>query len=824
MPASVAASAVLTASGAYVHSGVGSASNSAEATGARVAAGGSATLAASGAYLFSQVGSPSNSLAPSPTVALVGSAIFGPAVVPAEPVVFELGVTSVTVSLVDADIAPEGAPVFTQTPISIQPVPIQAFGTDFFEFGNTSISVSITSLDAAPGSGVVGGLFELGARDIGLVGVPLDYVQNFAPFEFGVAPITVTRIDADFYALPPAALVPPPTTSPLAPTTREFEPPRYAVTFERSMNGQSEAVLWGSRPGGAKMALGYSAMEDAWAEAWMKFYDASRGVSPLDLPTEVYSGLSAGLTNIYNLTKYGLSWFFAGPPKIESVKEGFSAVDVDLEGRNANLLSYSAAGFVAPDAPPPAPVTDPGDPYVPLPDGDVTDVDEDGNVYFIVDDYVDEVYNNPTFGVGANNQPGPSLAVGADFATSSAYAAEGEEASGNFCLGLWDSDGFEVWSQMFGLAGTGGQVRQPSMLAQASDGGIVAGVIETAPDRHTLVGITANGTGPTVLASYSGLTASLNDSVKAFARNYPSGYILCGQASDQSRLVVTKIREDFSIENTVTLAFGTGVFLSEYSCVTDPGNSGRIFIVTLQYGIVCLDSSLNIVWDRTLSNVVIDSATVNPDGNLVVTGDRIGLHAGAPVTILSGADGTLLLSRQVVSEGSSLQTAGRFVSVRPEGGYIISSTDSSVTDNYGYTDHVAVNDDFDEVEYAIRFSSFPPDQSVFHNMGVGNRIVFANAYMLITHRALYGILPTRTSSSASYLIVRNDDVPTTAPGTFGPDPKLLVAITATISSGVTVSDDISVTREAGGPTVAASSRILPASLPVRRTIYPRVPL
>jgi hypothetical protein len=262
---------------------------------------------------------------------------------------------------------------FLITPIGVELVPIQFFANSSFEFGATPIVINGTFLDQSGGG--VGGLFEFGATDIALTGVPIEYGRNFSPFELGVTPITVTRIDADFYAIPPAVLAPSTTGLDLRPTTREFEPPRYPVTFEQSMAGMSEAVLWGNKPGGAKMALGYKAVEDEWAEKWMKLYDDSREVSPLELPSEVYSGLSAGLTNIYNLTKYGLKWFFVGPPKIESVKEGFSAVDVDLEGRNAKTLPYSASGFVAPDAPPPAPVLPPGDPFTPLPDDDVTEVD-----------------------------------------------------------------------------------------------------------------------------------------------------------------------------------------------------------------------------------------------------------------------------------------------------------------------------------------------------------------------------------------------------------------------------------------------------------------
>jgi hypothetical protein len=260
----------------------------------------------------------------------------------------------------------------------VESVPIESFAESQFEFGVTPVVVVGTFLDLA--SSGEGGRFEFGATDIALTGVPIEYTQDFPPFELGVTPIVVVRIEANLSANPPATLdpppIPPPETpvgSPLLPSAREFEPPRYAVTFERAMNGLSEAILWGNKPGQAKMTLSYKVIEDAWAEAWMKFYDASREVAPLDLPVEVYSGLPTGLANIYNLTKYGLRWFFVGPPKIESVKEGFSAIDIDFEGRNTSLLPYNAAGFLEPDPTVRPPTTDPGDPFVPLPDGDLVD-------------------------------------------------------------------------------------------------------------------------------------------------------------------------------------------------------------------------------------------------------------------------------------------------------------------------------------------------------------------------------------------------------------------------------------------------------------------
>jgi len=374
---SFAASAVLTASGAYVHSGVGPASSSLNPT-ATAAQSGSAALVASGSYVASGFGPPSNSVAPSATVAIAGSAVLGVSALTLGTIVFELGTTPLIIELVDADIGAEGPPVFGTTSLAIEPVPIGAFGSEGFEFGVTDIGITPVPLDPAGGDGgLVGILFELGVTEIELVNVSIELDQTFAPFEFGTTPLTLTPVDAEIFARPPATLAPSDSGIDLAPTTREFEPPRYAVTFERSMSGLTEAILWGSKPGGAKMMLGYETIADEFAELWMKTYDESRELLPVVLPDEVYSGLSVGLKAVYNLTKYGLSWFFVGPPKVESVTRGYSALDVELEGRNARALPYSASGFTSPNGIIITYITTPGDVYTALPDGDLPpDIEE----------------------------------------------------------------------------------------------------------------------------------------------------------------------------------------------------------------------------------------------------------------------------------------------------------------------------------------------------------------------------------------------------------------------------------------------------------------
>jgi hypothetical protein len=840
MPADVSAPAALTASGEYVHSGVGPSSESLSAAGQPLA--GAATLTASGGYTSSGFGPPGDSAAATGDTPLGGNGIsvsdsfgvgdvfeLGSSSILVELVsielvdllTFECGTTAISVEPVDAGLVIVGSVELGTTAVAVALVPIEAFGDSSFEFGSTSIIVEGTSLDQVAGG--AGGQFEFGSADITLVGVPIEYVQTFEPFELGVAPIAITRVDADLYEIPPASLAPSPSRLDLAPTTREFEPPRYAVTFEQSMNGLSEAVLWGSKPGGAKMALGYKAIGDEWAEAWMKLYDDSREVLPLSLPDEVYNGLSTGLKNIYTLAKYGLQWFFAARPKIESVKEGFSSVDIDLEGRNARILSYSASGFASPDAPPPVGITDPGDPYVPLPDGDVTDIDEIGNVYFIVDANVEEVYNNPTFGNGADNRPGPSISAGSNFITSGTYTLIGQANTRNAYVAAWDVEGFEIWSQVFGLSGSDGVAVEPSLLSIANNGSIVLGLNETEPDRHTLLGITSNGTSAVVLASFAGLVAQTTTGTSSWANNYPSGYILCGvPVGNTSQIAITKISETFSIESAITLEFSSA--RSNFGCVADPNGSGKIFVWTNSDGIYCLNSSLSILWSSN-PDIFVTSIAVNQSGDIVVTGRQTGFATWMPVTILSGSDGSQLLTRRISPANASPGIVGRNVTIRPEGDYIFTGSDSSVSENYGWLDCVAVSEDLEvdeEVEFSLRLSSYLPNEVTFHNMFASGNIAFTSTHFLLTHESVYGPLPDRTSSSAAYVVIKDENVQTTAPGTFGPDPKLLVAVEATVAGGTTTSFSASsVTRTVGGPVTSSTSRFAPTSDVLGRTTYPK---
>ena len=544
---------------------------------------------------------------------------------------FECGVTPVQIESVPIEAF--GGDI----PIIVELVPIEAFAGSSFEFGVAPVAVFGTFLDLL--SGGAGGRFEFGATDIALAGVPLEYFQDFSPFEFGVTPIAVALVDADLYALPPATLAPSATGLDLVPTTREFEPPRYAVTFTRSMNGMSEAMLTGGKAGGAKMVIGYGAVEDEWAEVWTKLYDTSREVSPLELPDEVYSGLSVGLKNIYSLAKYGLKWFFVGPPRVESIKEGFSAVDVDLEGRNATRLPYSGAGFLAPDPTVPVVITDIGDPYAPLPDGDVTDEDEVESFFVVQDDNLGwadsgedggEYSEYEANGIVSRNGGGFVQAIG---------GVDGELVTRFFITGF-DAAGDRMWRASFTKAGTSGNSRR-QLIGLVAGGYLASALNINSPGagsvRIELLGCDSSGTNPTVYA-YSG-TVPTPTRLTALAEDANGNkWFVVSNTNSKAYSHICKINSSYTVVSSKKFSLAASATRCRIeSLVPANDSSGDIFVsgfTAPSYAggselalVARLSASMSVIWSRSYTVTTWASydqgpeaseITIGADGNLFV--------------------------------------------------------------------------------------------------------------------------------------------------------------------------------------------------------------
>jgi hypothetical protein len=457
---------------------------------------------------------------------------------------------------------------------------------------------------------------------------------------------------------------------------------------------------------------------------------------------------------------------------------------------------------------------------VPLPDGDVTDVDEVGDVYFIVDDFVDRVYSGGDIGGAGQPAPGQSLVLGSDFVVSGTYSIAAGEGSGRSSyIASYDEFGFEIWSNMFGLSSAGGEIRDAAMLTRATDGRIVASVRESSPDRHTLIGCDSNGANPVVFASYARAVNSTNG-LSHFARNYPSGYVFVEATADRLQYRVAKIREDFTVEKTVLLDTSRTGVVSDWSIATDPGGSGGIFIATLQDGVFRLNSNLDLVW-AVEPGMLVRHIAIDESGNAALTGLLSGSDDGVPILVLNGADGQLESQVRIINQDTSLAPVGRFISIREDGSYVLTSTSDS--SSYGWTDHVGISSDLETIDFSVRLSSYLPTSTPFHDCFAGQPSVFSDSQLLFTHQATYGPRD-RSIASTGYLLLEGSDINDTAPGTFGPDPKLLVAITSSVGIGDVDMFAGSVTVTTTTPLATASSRIVPVPAEVRRAVYPKGPL
>lgn len=135
----------------------------------------------------------------------------------------------------------------------------------------------------------------------------------------------------------------------LRPTTRTYTAPEYAQLDPRYAGTISYPRLLGSKPGKARLSLGFENIPDSDAAliiaSWM---NSLTGLFPVSLPAEVIAGIDDATLASRIRTGQHLDWFFDGPPKQNSVIRGISSVQVELIGD----ISLSNATSSPTDPPP----------------------------------------------------------------------------------------------------------------------------------------------------------------------------------------------------------------------------------------------------------------------------------------------------------------------------------------------------------------------------------------------------------------------------------------------------------------------------------------
>ena len=115
----------------------------------------------------------------------------------------------------------------------------------------------------------------------------------------------------------------------LCPTRRAWTPGQYATRRFTAINGAGTTRLYGSRSFDANMTLEYVLLDDELEEL-LSCYNSARGsFDDLNLPQEVFLGLSVG---VQAEIPESLTWRWADVPQVDSVAPGRSRVRVNLVG------------------------------------------------------------------------------------------------------------------------------------------------------------------------------------------------------------------------------------------------------------------------------------------------------------------------------------------------------------------------------------------------------------------------------------------------------------------------------------------------------------
>ena len=111
----------------------------------------------------------------------------------------------------------------------------------------------------------------------------------------------------------------------LKPTKRSYQVAEYPTKQFQSLNGASVIRLYGSLPVDATLSLQFIVNDEALEDVTQCFDRARGAFDDLDLPDEVFVGMSA------NVFPNHLRWRWADPPSIESIQPDLSRVSVNLK-------------------------------------------------------------------------------------------------------------------------------------------------------------------------------------------------------------------------------------------------------------------------------------------------------------------------------------------------------------------------------------------------------------------------------------------------------------------------------------------------------------
>lgn len=121
----------------------------------------------------------------------------------------------------------------------------------------------------------------------------------------------------------------------IRPSSRQFIAPDWPTTERRSQSGVTSVRLWGSKPSGGQLNLGFNNIRDELGQQILETHENAKGSTlEITLPSLIFDGYS-GPMKLWlqeKLKSNGLRWFFrkGEAPQVESVVPGICSARVSL--------------------------------------------------------------------------------------------------------------------------------------------------------------------------------------------------------------------------------------------------------------------------------------------------------------------------------------------------------------------------------------------------------------------------------------------------------------------------------------------------------------
>jgi hypothetical protein len=118
----------------------------------------------------------------------------------------------------------------------------------------------------------------------------------------------------------------------IKPSSRSYSPGQLPVRTYRTLSGAIWKRAFSNTRSGQALSLKFNSLNDGETEQIVAHFEDMGGTfKRFDLPSELFAGMSSGLTNRLK-NAANIKWAYSSEPKVESVFPGYSDVTVELIG------------------------------------------------------------------------------------------------------------------------------------------------------------------------------------------------------------------------------------------------------------------------------------------------------------------------------------------------------------------------------------------------------------------------------------------------------------------------------------------------------------